>query len=148
MNPGCDPILLSLRPEYADLVFQGLKTAELRRRIGHVAENREVFIYVTSPVMAVRGSFRVGHVWKGDPDEVWAKVHQLAQVSRSVFDAYYNGKTVAYALEIRDVKEFSESVTLKSLRERFPKFVVPQSYRRLLPAERRCIVATAARAAA
>ena len=60
-----EPLLLSLKPCYADLVFQGLKKAELRRRIPCV-ENRDVFIYVSSPVRCLRGGFRVEHVWSGN----------------------------------------------------------------------------------
>ena len=61
------PLLLSLKPRYADLVFRGLKTAELRRRIPYV-ENRDVFVYVSSPVRRLRGGFHVEHVWSGTPE--------------------------------------------------------------------------------
>ena len=70
-------LLLSLKPIYADLVFSGLKIAELRRRIPCV-ENRDVFIYVSSPARELRGGFRVGQVWKGSPDEVWKQVSDFS----------------------------------------------------------------------
>ena len=67
MNKTLQPLLLSLKPDYADLVFDGLKEAELRRRITSCMENRDVFIYVTTPVRQLRGGFRVGQVWSGTP---------------------------------------------------------------------------------
>ncbi len=122
------PLLLSLKPCYAELVFQGLKKAELRRRIPCV-ENREVLIYVSSPVRRLRGGFRVEHVWSGSPEEVWKEVETIAHVERREFDAYYAGRTVAYALRISEVWEYDEPVHLEALRTRLPDFVVPQSWR-------------------
>ncbi len=122
------PLLLSLKPHYADLVFQGLKTAELRRRIP-CEENRDVFVYVSSPVRLLRGGFRVEHVWSGSPERVWEEVSEFALVEKQDFDAYYAGRTVAYALRIADVWEHERPVGLEGLRDRFLDFVVPQSWR-------------------
>ncbi len=137
MTTQSQPILISLKPCYADLVFDGLKTAELRRQIPRYIENRDVYIYVSSPVMELRGGFRVGHIWSGSPEEIWATVSGLAGVSREVFDSYYEGKNIAFALEILNVWEFANPIPLKKLILRFPDFVVPQSYRYLKPPELR-----------
>ena len=130
------PLLLSLKPRYAELVFQGLKRAELRRRIPCV-ENRDVFIYVSSPVRCLRGGFRVEHVWSGSPEQVWKKVERLARVERREFDAYYAGRSVAYAMRISKVWEYDEPVHLEVLRKQLSDFVVPQSWRYVKPNESR-----------
>lgn len=137
MNKPSQPLLLSLKPDYADLVFDGLKEAELRRRITSCLENRAVFIYVTSPVRQLRGGFRVGQVWSGPPEEVWRQVSKLAGVRKRDFDEYYAGRTVAYALEITDVWEYKNPASLNTLGDRFPDFVVPQSWRYVRPEEYR-----------
>ena len=123
------PLILSLKPNYADLVFSGLKKAELRRRLSSRIANRDVFIYVSSPVKELRGGFRVGQVWSGSPEDIWKMVSNVAGVSRAVFDDYYEGTTVAHALEIVEVWEYANPRSLRSLRESFGGFVVPQSYR-------------------
>ena len=123
------PILLSIKPRFADLIFKGLKEAELRRRFLRNAKNREVFVYVTSPVRELRGGFRVKHVWQGTPDDVWAKVRQLARVDKKDFDAYYADRKVAYALEIDNVWQSNNPVSFQILKRRFPDFVAPQSWR-------------------
>ena len=135
MNTATDPLLFSLKPCYADLVFKRLKEAELRRRITSCMENRDVFIYVTSPVRQLRGGFRVGQVWSGTPEKVWRQVSKLAGIRKRDFDDYYAGRTVAYALEITDVWEYKNPVSLKTLGNRFPDFVVPQSWRYVRPEE-------------
>ena len=124
-----NPLLLSLKPCYANLVFKGLKTAELRRRIASYIKDRDVFVYVSSPVMILRGGFRVGHVWHGPPEEVWNMVSKLAGIKKPDFDTYFEGQTVAYALEIKEVWQYEEPVSLDTLRGKFSNFVVPQSWR-------------------
>ena len=129
MNAVMRPLLLSLKPRYADLVFEGLKTAELRRRIASHIENRAVFVYVSSPTMELRGGFRVGQVWHGDPEEIWHMVSKLAHVDKQDFDTYFEGLSFAYAFEIKEVWESPNPVHLNTLRNQFPNFVVPQSWR-------------------
>ena len=123
------PLLLSLKPCYAALVFEGLKKAELRRRITPHITNRDVFIYVSSPIMALRGGFRVGEVWHGSPEDVWCIVSELEGVNKLDFDTYFEGQTIAYALEITEVWECPQPISLDTLRSKFSNFAVPQSWR-------------------
>lgn len=129
------PIVLSLKPQFAQLVFLGLKRAELRRRVSANVANRDVFVYVSSPVMELRGGFRVGEILRGSPEIIWEAVSEIAGVSRAVFDDYYRGQEVAFALEIRDVWQYAQPRRLQDLRESLNGFVVPQSYRYATEAE-------------
>ena len=94
-----------------------------------------MYMYVSSPVCALRGGFRIGQIWRGSPEEVWSIVSDLASVEKQEFDAYYAGKAIAYALEITSVWEYEEPVGLSELRNWFPNFVVPQSWRYIRPDE-------------
>ena len=129
MTTALRPLIISLKPCYANLLFEGLKTVELRRRIASRISDRDVFIYVSSPIRELRGGFRVGKVWEGSPDAVWHSVAELATLDRQEFDAYFQGQTVAYALEVTNVWEYYSPVGLSWLRDRFDDFVVPQSWR-------------------
>ncbi|MCY4610355.1 MAG: hypothetical protein OXC38_01360 [Gammaproteobacteria bacterium] len=129
MKKRNSPLLFSIKPHYADLVFQGLKAAELRKQITSCMEDRIVFIYVSSPVKQLRGGFHIGHVWSGPPEKIWNQVSELAAVDKPDFDAYYAGRTIAYALEIIEVWEYDTPIDLETLRSQFKKFVVPQSWR-------------------
>lgn len=122
-------MLISLRPCHADKVFDGLKKAEFRRRALRQLEGREAFVYVTSPNMELRGGFRVGKVWTGTPEDIWGEVSPIAGIDKSTFDSYYAGCSVATALEIAEVWEYENPVSLRRLREAFPNFTVPQSWR-------------------
>ena len=131
------PILLSLKPDYANLVFGGWKRAELRRRIARDMEGRNVFIYVSSPERRLRGGFTVGRVWSGSPEDVWQQVSRLAQVDRETFDSYYEGCSMAFAFAIVNIWEYKHQPDLAMLRKKFLDFVVPQSWRYLRPEEHR-----------
>ena len=135
MNSLATPLLFSLRPRYANLVFKGLKRFELRRRGLTLMMGREVFVYVTSPVGKVRGGFRVGDVKTGTPDKIWTLVADGACIEKPDFDAYYAGRSIAYALEITEVWEYSDPVGLSELRGMFQNFVAPQSWRYVKPEE-------------
>ena len=74
MTAAMRPLLFSLKPYYVDLIIEGLKTIELRRRIASHMKERDVFIYVSSPITALRDGFRIGEVWSGTPEDVWHMV--------------------------------------------------------------------------
>ena len=137
MNTISRPLLFSVKPNYAGLIFEGLKKVELRRRIASSMENRYVFVYVSSPAKQLRGGFRVGQVWSGAPEEIWNRVSELSQVTKQYFDIYYEGRNIAFALEITDVWEYENTADLNRLRECFPNFVVPQSWRSVSSEEQR-----------
>lgn len=138
MNTYIQPLLLSLKPCYSDLIFQGLKRAELRRRSLERTEGRSVFIYVSSPVKKLSGGFRVGKVWTGTPEQIWETVSGKAGLNKPDFDAYYSGQSIAHALEITDLWQYSNPVKLEDLRVLFKHFVVPQSWRYLKRDEHEC----------
>ena len=129
MTSAFRPLIISLKPYYADMLFDGLKKVELRRRIASHISNRDVYIYVSSPVRELRGGFRVGQVWEGSPEDVWNIVEDLSTINRREFDAYFEGQAIAYALEVTNVWEYESPVGLNWLRDLFDAFVVPQSWR-------------------
>lgn len=131
------PLLLSLKPVYADLVFKGLKTAELRRRIAKDLEGRDVYIYVSSPARELRGGFRVDRVWEGSPDVIWREVKHLARVDKATFASYYEGRSRAFALNIAYAWKQKYPLSLAALRSKFRDFTVPQSWRYLTAPEHR-----------
>ena len=79
--------------------------------------------------MALRGGFRVGEVWHGPPEKVWRMVSELAGVNKLDFDTYFEGQTIAYALEITEVWTYPQPISLETLRGKFSNFAVPQSWR-------------------
>lgn len=124
-------LLLSLRPEFADKVFDGTKKVELRRIRPRVAIQGLVLVYVSTPVRAIVGAFRVREVIEGSPSMLWKDVRHHAGVTRRQFDEYYIGAAKAYGIFLNSVTRFREPVDLSHLRALWPDFHPPQSYRYL-----------------
>ena len=109
------PLLLSLKPRYADLIFRGDKLADLRRRIAPDMDNRDVYVYVSNPVCALRGGFRVERVWYGTPEDVWNWARRYAGMDKRDYDAYYAGSRIACVLKIADAWECRRPASLGRL---------------------------------
>lgn len=122
-------ILISLKPCYAELVFQGIKKYELRKRGIPCQTDCEVYVYVSSPVRRLRGGFRVGDISSGHPDEIWSKVSKYACVKRRDYEAYYRGHTVAHAIKIANLWEHINPLDLDTLRRKLSGFIAPQTWR-------------------
>jgi predicted transcriptional regulator len=122
-------LLLSIRPEFADKIFKGEKTAELRRRRPRVNKGDWVYVYVASPVKVLRGAFRVAKVIDDVPNRLWRKVRRIAGVTRQQFDRYFEGAERAFAILLEEVRHLAQSVDLTWLRKKWPGFRPPQSYR-------------------
>ncbi|MEJ7623784.1 MAG: ASCH domain-containing protein [Pyrinomonadaceae bacterium] len=124
-------ILLSIQPIYAEKIFKGLKTVELRKSFPKMSEGQSVIIYVSTPVKAIVGGFNVSKIVTAPPDEIWKIAGDQACVSRDFFDEYYADANTGHAIFIGDVWKYESSLTLDSLRIIIHNFTPPQNFRYL-----------------
>lgn len=123
-------ILLSIRPQYADKIFQGTKTVELRRiRPKHIKKGVLVLMYVSSPMQSLAGAFKVDQVIEEPLSELWKRVHHKAGVTREEFDAYYNGVVSGVGIFFTEVWSFPDPIKLEDLQEQITGFQPPQGFR-------------------
>ena len=122
-------ILLSMRPVYAERIFDGTKTVELRRVRPKISVGDTVLVYVSSPVKAIIGCFLVDGLVCLPPEQLWRRVRHCAGVTRSEFDDYYRSASSSTAIFIRDAKRFDHRIELNALRARSAGFRPPRSYR-------------------
>lgn len=121
-------LLLSIRPQYAEAIMNGHKSAELRRQRPGVAPGSAMIIYTTAPVAALTGTARIMSISEGSPDEIWDRHGDELGLSRADFDSYLAGATTAFAITLSDPKRLSEPLSLRELREKL-SFHPPQSFR-------------------
>ncbi|MDM8520576.1 ASCH domain-containing protein [Anaerolineales bacterium HSG6] len=125
-----EAILLSIRPKFAEQIFNGTKTVELRRvRPKKIGKGSLVFVYVSSPVQALMGGFRVKSVEEHPLSDIWELVKNEAGISKTEFDTYYHGNTTGVAIFIDEKWSLQKPVGLHNLREQRPNFHPPQSFR-------------------
>lgn len=120
--------LISIRPRFAEMIFAGTKTVELRRVCPKVVGGDLALVYVSSPAMELRGSFEVGEIVTASPNALWKKVGKKAGVTRTEFFAYFKGKKIAHALFISRAWQLPAPIGLKSLRQSNGGFRPPQNF--------------------
>jgi len=114
-----DPVLMSIRPPYAEAILAGAKCFELRRRRPSFSSGTQVVIYSSSPLRRLLGTFEVGEVLEGTPEVLWGAVESKAGVDMGTFQKYFAGCSVGYAIEVRNPRRLSPARL---------RFRPPQSY--------------------
>ncbi|HXE41728.1 MAG TPA: ASCH domain-containing protein, partial [Candidatus Baltobacteraceae bacterium] len=121
-------LLLSIRPRFADLIFSGKKTVELRRVKPRVQAGDLVVIYASGATKGMVGAFEVADVVAAAPNSIWRKYNGGSGLTKREFDRYFANISVGYAIRIRKFWKIQEPVSLKILRKRRAGFRPPQSY--------------------
>lgn len=122
-------VLMSIKPRYADMIFAGTKTIELRRVCPKIGPGDLVLVYVSGPRMALVGGFEVEGVATATPAALCRSHLKLSGLNRDAFMNYFEGTTQAYGILIGRTWQFEEATELATLRRRKGGFHPPQSYR-------------------
>lgn len=121
-------LLLSIKPRFVDLIFNGIKTVELRRVKPRVQVGDLVVVYASGKTKGMVGAFEVAGVTAATPSAIWRKHNGGSGLSKQEFDSYFSGVSVGYAIRIGKVWKIHEPVSLNTLRKRSAGFRPPQSY--------------------
>lgn len=122
-------MLLSIRPEHADNIIEGIKTVEFRRRFPTEARARgaSVWIYSTAPIQQVIGVATVVSVAQMTLPKLWSSHGIAGAVDRCVFDDYFSGVSEGYAILLSEIRRLTTAVGADDLKAF--NFRAPQSYR-------------------
>lgn len=104
-------ILLSIKPEYANRIFDGQKQYEYRKRIPK-KEISKIIVYSSAPEQAVIGEIEVVKTLKMKPTPLWNSTKANAGISRSKYRKYFSGCTLAYAFVIGSFEKYPTSKSL------------------------------------
>ena len=122
-------VLMSIKPRYADMIFAGTKTVELRRVCPKIKQGDLVLVYVSGPRMALVGGFVVDGIVAATPAELCRRHLKHSGLTQDAFLNYFEGATKAYGILIGRTWQFEEAAELAALRRRKGGFHPPQSYR-------------------
>jgi predicted transcriptional regulator len=116
-------VLLSIKPEFAELIFSGEKHYEFRKRI-FKQEVDTVVVYASSPVQKIIGEFSIEDIVHDDLINLWDKTKNYAGVSYNYFSEYFQNKSQGYAIKVTNTKLYPEPIDLNSVYSSVP----PQSF--------------------
>ena len=123
-------LLLSIRGTLADLIFDGTKSVELRRRRPAVHPGDYLIVYVPSPLKRIAGVVAVRRVVEAPISSLWRRVRGKCGISHREFLAYFAGLDVGFGIELERPARLACPVLLNELQILRPGFS-PQGYRYL-----------------
>lgn len=126
--PANQALLISIRPQFVDAIFSGLKTVELRRVKPRLQLGDLVVIYASGSTKGLVGAFEVAGVTAAQPSYIWKKHNGGSGLNKAEFDKYFDGAEIGYAIQIGKLWKLPVAIPLGTLRERFSGFRPPQSY--------------------
>ena len=117
-------IILSIKPEFANMIFEGDKKFEFRRSIFKNKDVSKVIVYASSPISKVIGEFEIGEILFKDLGSLWDETKEFSGITEDYFYNYFIGKENGFALEVKKFKRYKKELCI---RESFGK-VPPQSF--------------------
>lgn len=121
-------ILMSIKPRFADAIFSGRKTIELRRKIGKAFHPEiKIIIYSSSPIKKIVGEATIEKIEYGNVEAKKQHFCENAIVTEVEYDEYFEGCTIAYGIKLKDIKPYKNPISLLKMRE--AGLIPPQSYR-------------------
>src|SRR4030043_1204962 len=118
-------VLLSIKPKYVKSIVEGKKRYEFRKRIFKNRGINLIYIYSSSPVKKIVGTFEIGGILEDHPDNLWDVVKEFAGIHQQDFLSYFEGRSWAFAIGIQNLQEFNDPIDPY---DTMPRFVPPQSY--------------------
>ncbi|MGH3923430.1 MAG: hypothetical protein ACRDTT_11285 [Pseudonocardiaceae bacterium] len=121
-----EPVLMSLHPEYYELIWQGRKRHEFRRR--YLTGRRTTwYVYLTAPVSRLTAVIDLAEATTDTPPRI-ADIAEQAQAGNGapVYD-YLRDLERGFALPITRVREYP-GFTAAELTETLGSFHPPQGY--------------------
>ncbi len=117
-------VLLSIKPEFAQKIFEGTKRYEYRRSIFRRGEVEKIVVYASDPIKKVMGEFEMGVILHDEPQALWDRTKTHAGISRERFFEYFINKTKGYAIEVKTAQMYDTPFPLSRLMVTTP----PQSF--------------------
>lgn len=120
-------ILLSVKPAYAGLLVDGIKTIELRKKFPkELSAGTKIYIYSSYPEKLVIGECSIEKVECLSIEKLWAVAATRAMISWTDFKAYFEGHDFGHAIYVYKAKRYDEPILLNEIK---PDIVqAPQSF--------------------
>ena len=117
-------VLLSIKPEFAEKIFNGTKRFEFRRSIFKNLNVKTVVVYASSPTQRVIGEFKIDRILCDGINNLWLQTQKYAGIDKKCFFNYFSDKQQGYAIAIKGVRMCRKPLSLK---EKF-NMLPPQSF--------------------
>ncbi|MFV0267370.1 MAG: ASCH domain-containing protein [Draconibacterium sp.] len=122
-------LFISIKPEFANKILLKKKRIELRKNKPNARIGDYVLIYSTQPRKSVIGFAKIKNIIDCAPNEMWENNAEYLGIDKKRFFDYYNGHKKAIGIELTDVCRLKVSIPLQEIKNVYPKFSPPQTYK-------------------
>jgi predicted transcriptional regulator len=106
-------VILSIKPEFANKIFDGTKKFEFRRAIFKNEKVKTVVVYASSPMQMVIGEFEIERILKADLNTLWAETREYAGIEEAFFYEYFGDKEQGFAIKIKKTRKYGTPLCLR-----------------------------------
>jgi predicted transcriptional regulator len=122
-------LLLSIKPDYAEAILDGLKCVEFRRRVPRQAEpGTDIAIYASSPTRALVGFATIAEFAEATPMALWSEYKNVGGIAYDDYRTYFSGTERAVGIVLTYARRLTHALKLDTLREWWPGFHPPQQF--------------------
>lgn len=118
-------VIMSIRPTFCKLIFDGQKVYEYRKRVFNRSDVDKVYIYASKPISKVVGYFTIAAMIEDSPSNLWKTTCKGSGITKKYFDAYFSGCDKAHAIVIGEVVKFDKPIDPKEV---IKDFTAPQNF--------------------
>jgi len=93
-------VILSIKPVFANQIFEGTKKFEFRRVLFDQSKVDSIIVYSSSPMQKVIGEFVIERVIYAELPTLWLLTKASAGITQADFYKYFKGKVKGYAIGI------------------------------------------------
>ena len=116
-------ILISINPEYVDLILRKIKRFEYRKSVAQ-KDIKSIIVYCTYPTKKVVAEVEIKSILSDTPERLWERTNAAGGVGKIFYDAYFAGREIAYAYELGEVLKYTQPKELTDFGFKF----APQSW--------------------
>jgi predicted transcriptional regulator len=106
-------VILSIKPEFAEKIFNGSKKFEFRRRLYKNKQIKTVVVYASSPISKVIGEFEIEDVIHDELNSLWETTSEHSGISRDCYFDYFKGTEMGFAIAVKKAELYDEPVCIK-----------------------------------
>ena len=117
-------VLLSIKPEFVEKIFDGTKKYEFRKSIFKNTNVRKVVVYASAPVQKVIGEFTIVEILNDDIETIWNETALCSGITHDYYLSYFSNKQKAYAIKIGKITRYRQARDLSGFNLNF----APQSF--------------------
>jgi predicted transcriptional regulator len=106
-------VILSIKPEFAEKIFEGTKKFEFRRSVFKNKNVKTVVVYASSPIQKVIGEFEIETILNDNLQQLWDLTKDYSGITENFFFDYFQNKEKGFAIKIKKTKKYQKSLSLK-----------------------------------